>query len=143
MTAFIYNRLDATISALEDSPVARALLHLVGPVAKQWTGSAADLHIALTRIVGKKDAASASWPKTCSRLGNELRHDAPQLRMYGLSVTFERSSKGLFITLTSQAVPNIQTTRANPGPASSTAHENSVDIPPDTRNSTDGNMMPQ
>jgi hypothetical protein len=141
LTAYVYNRLDAATSTFEDSLVARALLRLVGPVAQQWAGNAADLQIALTKIVGKKNAASASWPKTCYRLGNELRRVAPQLRMYGLSVTFERTRKGRFITVTSEAVPNIQSTRANPDPASSSADKNSVDTPVDTRNSNDGNMI--
>jgi hypothetical protein len=66
---------------------------------------------------------------------------APQLSMYGLSVTFERTRKGRFITLTSEAVPIIQSTRANPDPASSSADENSVDTPVDTRNSNAGNMI--
>jgi hypothetical protein len=141
LTGYIYNTLDATVSTLEDSLVARALLQLVGPVAKQWTGTATDLHMALTKIVGKKNAASAGWPKTYARLGNELRRVAPQLRMYGLSVTFERTYKGRCITLTSEAVPNIQSPGSNPGPVSSPADANSADIPPDKRKSNDGNTL--
>ena len=107
-----------------------------------WTGSAADLHLALTKVVGKKNAASAGWPKTSNSLGNELRRVAPQLRMYGLSITFDRTSKGRLISLISAAIPIIQSTRANPDRASSSADENSVDTPVDTRNSNDGNMIP-
>jgi hypothetical protein len=101
----------------------------------------ADLQIALTKIVGKQNAASASWPKTCNRLGNELRRVAPQLRMYGLSVIFERTYKGRFITLKSEAVPINQAPCANPGPISSSTDENSADMPPDIRNSNDGNTL--
>jgi hypothetical protein len=142
LTAYSYNRMDAAISTLEDSLVARALVLLARPVPKQWTGTAASLHVALAKIVGKKNAASASWPKTCNRLGNELRRVAPQLRMYGVSVTFERTRKGRSITVTSEAVPKSESTRANPGPVSSSADEISGDTPVDTRNSNDGNMIP-
>jgi hypothetical protein len=45
------------------------------------------------------------------------------------------------ITVTSEAVPINQSTRANPDPASSSADENSVDTPLDTRNSNDGNQI--
>jgi len=141
LNAYIHNRLDVVISTLEDSLVARALLQLVGPVAVQWTGSAADLHTALTKVVGKKNAASAGWPKTYSRLGNELRRVAPQLRMYGLSVIFERTYKGRFITLKSAGVPNNQAPGATPGPISSSSDENSADMPPDIHNSNDGNTL--
>jgi hypothetical protein len=94
-------------------------------------------------LFGCGSAASAGWPKSCHRLGNELRRVAPQLRMFGLSVNFDRTGKGRFITVTSEAVPIIQLTGANPDPVSSSADENSADTPVDTRNSNDGNMIQQ
>jgi hypothetical protein len=44
-------------------------------------------------------------PKTCNRLGNELRRVAPQLRMDGLSITFDRTSKGRLISLELKRCP--------------------------------------
>ena len=65
------------------------------------------------------------------------------MRVHRVSVTFERTSNGRYITVTSEAVPNIQSTEANPDPVSGSADEISDDIPLDPRNSNDGNMMPQ
>ena len=63
------------------------------------------LHAKLTEIVGKKVAASADWPKTSEKFGNELRRLAPQLRLHGMSVSFERRNEGRIITLTSERAP--------------------------------------
>ena len=75
------------------------------------------LHAKLTEIVGKKVAASADWPKTTEKFGNELRRLAPQLRMHGLSVSFERRNEGRIITLKSERVPITppQYSGKNPG----------------------------
>ena len=86
LSAYNDNRRDTTMATLEDSLVAEAVVVLVGTVIRQWTGTPTKLHAALTEIVGKKNAASAIWPKSSSKLGNELRRIAPQLRMHGVSI---------------------------------------------------------
>jgi hypothetical protein len=65
------------------------------------------LHAKLTEIVGKTVAASADRPKTSEKLSNELRRLAPQLRMHGLNVNFERRHEGRIITLKSERVPIV------------------------------------
>jgi hypothetical protein len=88
------------------------------------------LYVAFARIVDGRKSASAGWPKTCYELGNELHRIAPQMRMHDISVTIERTYKGRFITLASEAVPIIQATRANPAPVSSSSDEKRADIQP-------------
>jgi hypothetical protein len=55
-----------------------------------WYGTATELLQELSKRVGKKVASSAGWPKSPGWLTNELRRIAPQLRINGLFVTFER-----------------------------------------------------
>jgi hypothetical protein len=49
------------------------------------------------KIVG--DRLGPSWPKTISMFGSELRRIAPQLRLHGLSISFERKGKDRVVTL--------------------------------------------
>ena len=39
------------------------------------------------------------WPKTISMFGTELRRIAPQLRLHGLSISFERRGTDRVVTL--------------------------------------------
>ena len=71
------------------------------------SGTPAKLHAKLTEIVGKKVAASADWPKTTEKFGKELRRLAPQLRLHGMNVSFERRHEGRIITLKSEQVPIV------------------------------------
>ena len=45
-------------------------------------------------------ASSSRWPKSPWLLSNELRRIAPQLRMHGISVTYERTREKRLLTLT-------------------------------------------
>ena len=74
------------------------------------SGTPAKLHAKLTEIVGKKVAASADWPKTSEKFSNELRRLAPQLRLHGVSVSFERRHEGRIITLKSERGPIVPPT---------------------------------
>jgi hypothetical protein len=65
--------------------------------------------------VSKTIAASARWPKTVHSFGNELRRIAPQVRLHGLSISFDRRRGDRIVTLKSNDVP---------------AGRRSTDIPP-------------
>jgi hypothetical protein len=56
-------------------------------------------------MVGKRIAASANWPKTTGNFGNGLRRLAPQRRLHGVNVSFERRHDGRIIILKSERVP--------------------------------------
>jgi hypothetical protein len=65
------------------------------------------LYAKLTAIVGKKVAVSANWPEHTEKFGDELRRLAPQLRMHGLNVSFERRHEGRIITWKSERAPIV------------------------------------
>jgi hypothetical protein len=92
------NRREAAAVMLEDSPLAEALLQLARS-EPSLTTPASELHARLTRNAGKRMAASAGWPKTPSMFAHELRRIALQRRWQGLSITFERSKDGRYVTL--------------------------------------------
>jgi hypothetical protein len=100
LAAYNDNRNDATLADLLDSPLASALLE-VGRGA-HCSGSPADLHAELTEVVSKSVTASAGWPKGVQKFGQELRRLAPQLRLHGINVQFERRHAGRVISLTSE-----------------------------------------
>jgi hypothetical protein len=92
------NRREAALPQLEDSLVANAVIRFAEHVQK-WSGTASQLLSSLTRLVHKRNAASSRWPKTPGWLTNDLRRIAPQLRVYGILVTFERNHRGRQIAI--------------------------------------------
>ena len=48
------------------------------------------------------DRLGPNWPKTVSAFSKELRRIAPQLRVHGISITFERKSEERIVTLRSE-----------------------------------------
>ena len=106
LSTYIDNRKEATLTGLLDSPLGNVLL-LVARLIPGLSDTPSKLHAKLTEIVGKKVAASADWPKTTEKFGNELRRLAPQLRMHGLNVSFERRHEGRIINLKSEPAPIV------------------------------------
>ncbi len=104
LSTYTDNRKEATITDLLDSPLGNVLLK-VARLITRLSGTPTKLHARLTEIVGKKVATSADWPKTSEKLSYELRRLAPQLRMHGMSVSFERRNEGRFIILKSELAP--------------------------------------
>ena len=93
------NRTESTATQLEDSLVA-SILRRNAYRLDGWTGTASELLLLLTQGVGKRTASSSRWPKSPWLLSNELRRIAPQLRMHGISVTYERTREKRLLTLT-------------------------------------------
>ncbi len=118
LSTYTDNRKEATLTDLLDSPLGNVLLRVAHKITG-LAGTPARLHASLTRIVGKRVAASADWPKTTATFSNELRRLAPQLRMHGVSVGFERRHEGRIITLKSERGPNVppQPGSTMPGPS--------------------------
>jgi hypothetical protein len=105
LSTYTDNRKEATMTDLVNSPLGNVLLQVVGTV-RELAGTPAQLHAKLTEIVGKKVAASADWPKTAENFGRELRRLAPQLRLHGIGVNFERRPEGRIVTVQSEHVRN-------------------------------------
>ena len=84
---------------LGDSPVASAVLALARK-GIHWSGTPRELYHTITKIAGKM--LGPRWPKTIGTFGNELRRIAPQLRLHGTSVNFERTRDARIVTLRSE-----------------------------------------
>jgi hypothetical protein len=92
------NRRDASITQLEDSPVAATMLDLGPDYMNDWSGTPSELFTELTTLAGEK-ADSARWPKSPARLTVELRRLAPQLGIHGIIVKVSRSHQGRVVSL--------------------------------------------
>ena len=90
------NRKEATHMLLDDSPVATVMLAL-GKVGGNWSGKTQDLYEAIVKAKG--NALGPLWPKTISMFGTELRRIAPQLRLHGIAIGFERRGGDRIVTL--------------------------------------------
>ncbi len=91
--AYRTNRQAASFVALEESLLAQAMLELAkyhGP----WKGTPTQLLELIGEWTGYACCTTSGWPKTPSRASVELRRIAAQLRIFGLSVTFERGHQG-------------------------------------------------
>ncbi|MFI5461454.1 MAG: hypothetical protein ACHRXM_39135, partial [Isosphaerales bacterium] len=93
------NRIDATMTQLEDSPVAAVLLDLGPDYLNDWSGSPTELLYELTAIAGKH-ADSPRWPKQPAWLTIELRRIAPQLAIHGIFAHSTRRNQGRVWSLT-------------------------------------------
>jgi len=98
------NRREATLTHLEDSPLADILIELA-PQKVDWIRTASDLLAELTAHVGRREAASPRWPKSPLSLSIELRRIAPQMRMHDVSIVFHRTRDKRFISITSTKPP--------------------------------------
>jgi hypothetical protein len=84
---------------LEDSPVANLMLTFARK-GVNWFGTPLELYRTIVQIAGKTPAARL--PKTVHAYGNELRRIAPQLRLHGLSIDFERRGNARLVVLRSE-----------------------------------------
>ena len=92
------NRRDASMTTLDDSPLAAFLLDLGPDYINDWSGTPSKLLEELTILAGET-AESPRWPKSPDRLSIELRRIAPQLGIHGILVDFSRSHKGRIVSL--------------------------------------------
>ena len=90
------NRKEATEQVLEDSTVANVVLALARREV-DWSGKPQELYQAAMKHASKE--IGPRWPKTISSFGSELRRIAPQLRLHGLSISFERRDGARIISL--------------------------------------------
>ena len=98
LSAYNDNRKEATSALLDDSAVASVVL-TIGKRGINWSGTPLELYTALSKLAGQ--TAGPRWPKTIHTFGNELRRIAPQLRLHGLSILFDRSGGERKVTLKS------------------------------------------
>ncbi len=116
LSTYNTNRKQATLTVLEDSAVGDILLQIAPNVTK-WGGTCTELLAWLTKLVGKKIATSARWPKTATKFSNELRRVAPQLYMHGLFIQFARTCDERLVVITKVEVPATPASGVSSNPA--------------------------
>ena len=92
------NRRDASMTTLDESPLAAFLLDLGPDYLNDWSGTPSELLTELTLLAGKQ-AESPRWPKSPDRLSIELRQIAPQLGIHGILADFYRTNRGRVVSL--------------------------------------------
>jgi hypothetical protein len=103
------NRKEAAEVMLVDSPLATFMLALArNRMSLSWTPQQLYEFIMKRADISK---LGPRWPKTVSMFGSELRRIAPQLRLHGMSVNFERRDGNRVVTITSEG------TATSPPPA--------------------------
>jgi hypothetical protein len=120
LTAYLGNRNAASQMALDDSPVARAVLKFL-TTSGSWKGTATQLFTLLARTTRDPISDVRRWPKSPRWLAGELRRAAPLLRTRDVIVTFDRSGAGRQITL-ARRNPSPGTYRA-PGSGTSAMND--------------------
>jgi hypothetical protein len=104
------NRKAAADPLLEGSTVAILLFALAKQrVNWSWSGSTQNLYEKVTTAA--EGHLGPAWPKTFSLFGTELRRIAPQLRLHGIAINFERKRTGTIVTL---SVENSRTVSPQP-----------------------------
>lgn len=98
LDAYFGNRESANETALESSPVGKAVLDLVAECA-EWTGTASDLLASLERAADDRTKNSKSWPKSPRSLSGILKRLAPNFRAAGVDVEHFRTGKERVLTL--------------------------------------------
>jgi len=97
------NRREACVSALDDCAVAEALRALVDSSTVPCQGTASELLALLAQFVPWQARRATQWPKNARLLSTVLRRIAPQLRMIGIIVEFERGRDARLIRISSDA----------------------------------------
>jgi hypothetical protein len=98
LSAYLENRQGACLNALDDSPVARAVLELMDAFG-YFGGTATEFYTMLTRATADPIAAVKRWPKSPIWMSDHLRRAAPGLRAIGVIVTFNRDRNSRKITI--------------------------------------------
>jgi hypothetical protein len=111
LSAYDDNRKAAADPLLEGSTVAILLLALARQ-GVNWSGTTHELYNKV--IAATKAKLGPDWPKNFSTFGAELRRVAPQLRLHGIAVNFERKRGRSVVTL---SVENGKTDVPQPGTA--------------------------
>jgi hypothetical protein len=86
------NREEATVAALEHSPVTRYVLALKDWTTEGWEGTATELLAEIDQRAEAEHKRQDGWPRTARGMSNVIRSLAPALRDVGLDVTFGREA---------------------------------------------------
>ncbi len=85
MRAYTANRAEAVNVVLDADAVALALRSLMD-IQQRWTGTASDLHEALSGVVTETVKRGREWPGSARALGGQLKRLGPPLRKVGITI---------------------------------------------------------
>jgi hypothetical protein len=97
LTLYKANRSNTDKEVLEDQ-LAIAIRSWIA-VAQEWTGTATELHAALTEVVDDSVTHSTEWPRNGKALSTKLDRLAPSLRASGIDVDRDRTGSARLIRL--------------------------------------------
>ena len=101
LSTYSDNRKAATEAIIEDSPVAEVVLDMARN-GINLSCKPMELYNGIVKTVGS--GLRPNWPKTIASFGNELRRIAPQLRLHGITIAFERKGGDRIVTLRTEGV---------------------------------------
>jgi hypothetical protein len=95
LEAYDANQCAANASALDDSPVATALVKFLtegskGTVLNPWVGTASQLLTEIRAYAGEEAVKPDRWPKSGKGMSSALRRLAPALRRTGINLNFDQ-----------------------------------------------------
>jgi len=105
LTEYNANRRAASVAVLEDCPVAEALRRMMDGARDTYRGTASMLLEGLGSMTPAEITRSAQWPKTPRAFSCLLRRIAPQLRLVGIHVRFDRGPDARVINISN--VPEL------------------------------------
>ena len=79
-----------------------------------WSGTVQQLYERITKTAGNR--LGSNWPKNYSTFGAEFRRIAPQLRVHGISVNFERTRDARIVTVRAERSKSDGLQPNAPGP---------------------------
>jgi len=106
LAAYNANRRAASVAVLEDCSVAEAIRRMMDGARGTYLGTASMLLEGLGSMTPTEITRSAQWPKTPRLFACLLRRIAPQLRLIGIDVRFDRGRDARLITVS--AVPEVK-----------------------------------
>jgi hypothetical protein len=101
LARYLANRREACSSALDDCPVASAVRDLLDYFKRPIETTASDLLSLLARFAPRPIRQSAQWPKSPRALSSAIRRIAPQLRVIGIAVEFDRGATARIVRVSS------------------------------------------
>jgi hypothetical protein len=116
-SAYCSNRADAVEAVIDADPIATTVRALMA-TRTVWTGTATELLVALTKLVGDRVARSKNWPDSPEALSGKVRRAATFLRKGGIEIAFNRLGRERTRTI---SITNTQPSATGKGPSAPSA----------------------
>ena len=90
LAAYQTNRIRATATVLESSPLSSAIFKLIE--RRDWEGTPTELLVALRPCADPDSTRTTAWSKAANALSSKLLRLAPSFRVSGVLIERDRSS---------------------------------------------------